>query len=255
MLPSRLNRFCCNYFKESPTIDNFDADERLLFLFGMRNEESARRSGYEDIWVNEKWGNRDWIGVLPIRQWTEFDIWLYILLENIEINDKYRYGYTRVGCGIACPNYTKSTWVLDRYWYPKAFARWRKIVRKDFVDNNKWLIMNCTIEEYVTKAWTGGVYRPEPTEEVIKEYAEHSGLDIEVARKYFNRYCMNGCKNKRGQPMKIKDKNALAMNMKLFGRQVDSFKCKRCLMKEFGWSEEDWQGKIVAFKRQGCQLF
>ena len=255
LIPSRLNRFCCQYFKENPTVDNFDANEKLLFLFGMRNEESARRSGYEDIWVNEKWGNRDWIGVLPIRQWTEFDIWLYILLEDIEINDKYRYGYTRVGCGIACPNYTKSTWVLDRHWYPKAFTRWREIVRKDFVDNNKWLIMNCTIEEYVTKAWTGGVYRPEPTEEVIQEYAEHSGLDVEVARKYFNRYCMNGCKNKRGQPLKIKDKNALAMNMKLFGRQVESFKCKRCLMKEFGWSDEDWQDKIAAFKRQGCQLF
>lgn len=254
-IPTRLSRFCCQYFKENPTVDNFDANEKLLFLFGMRNEESSKRSAYEDTLVNEKWGNRDWIGVLPIRQWTEFELWLYILLENIEINDKYRYGYTRVGCGIACPYYTKYTWVLDKYWYPYLFNRWRNILRDAFISDSKWLVMNCTVEEYVTKAWNGGVYRPEPTEEVIMEYAEHSGLDIEVARKYFNRYCMNGCKNKRGQPLKIKDKNALAMNMKLFGRQTDSFKCKRCLMKEFGWSDEDWQGKIVAFKRQGCQLF
>lgn len=192
MIPSRLNRFCCNYFKESPTIDYFSNEESLIFLFGMRNEESTKRAAYTDVWINEKWGNRDWIGVLPIRQWSELDIWLYILDEGIEINDKYRYGYSRVGCGIACPNYTKYTWVLDKYWYPYLFNRWREILRNDFINNNKWLIMNCTIEEYVTKAWTGGAFRSEPTKEVIQEYAVYSGLDLDVARKYFNRYCSNG---------------------------------------------------------------
>lgn len=255
MIPSRLNRFCCNYFKESPTIDNFDSTEKLLFLFGMRNEESVRRSSYTDIWINDKWGSRDWIGILPIRTWTEFDVWLYILLEDIEINDKYKYGYSRVGCGIACPNYTKYTWVLDQYWYPYLFDRWRVILRNDFIKNNKWLIMNCTIDEYVTKAWTGGVYRSEPTEEVIAEYAEYSGIDVSIAKNYFNRHCSNGCKNNRGQPLKIKDKNALAMNMKYFGRHIEIFKCKKCLMKEFGWSKEDWDSKVESFKRQGCQLF
>ena len=106
MIPSRLNRFCCNYFKESPTIGYFPDDEPLIFLFGMRNQESVRRSGYKDIWKNEKWGERDWIALLPIRQWSEFDVWLYILSEDIEINDKYRYGYDRVGCGIACTSVT-----------------------------------------------------------------------------------------------------------------------------------------------------
>ena len=51
------------------------------------------------------------------------------------------------------------------------------------------------------------------------------------------------------------DKNALAMNMKYFGRHIESFKCKKCLMKEFGWSKEDWDSKVEGFKRQGCQLF
>lgn len=255
MIPSRLNRFCCNYFKEMPTISYFPKDEKLLFLFGMRNQESARRSGYKDIWKNEKWGDRDWVALLPIRQWTEFDVWLYILSEDIEINDKYRYGYDRVGCGIACPNYTKYTWVLDKYWYPSLFSRWRDILRKDFLNNNKWLIMNCTAEEYVTRAWTGGVYRESPTEEVVAEFAEHSGLDVQVARKYFNRYCSNGCINKRRQPLRIKDKTTLAMNMKMFGRNIDKFLCKKCLMKRFGWDSDQWDKAVSAFKAQGCQLF
>lgn len=255
MIPNRFTRFCCQYFKERPTIDYFNADDKLLFMFGIRNGESNQRSNYEDIIKNPLWGNRDWIGVLPIRKWSELDIWLYILAEDIEVNPKYKYGYTRVGCGIACPYYTKYTWVLDKFWYPYLYNRWRDILRNDFVSNNKWLIMNCTIKEYVTKAWTGGVFRTEPTDEVIQEYAEHSGLDIEVAKKYFNRYCSNGCINKRSQSLKIKDKNTLAMNMKMFGRDIEKFKCKKCLMKEFGWTQEQWNKQVNEFKNQGCRLF
>lgn len=255
MIPSRLNRFCCNYFKEMPTIDYFDANEQLVFLFGMRNQESTKRSNYQDVWRNEKWGKRDWIALLPIRKWTEFDVWLYILSEGIEINDKYRYGYDRVGCGIACPNYTKYTWILDQYWYSYLFDRWRKILSNDFINNNKWLIMNCTINEYVMKAWTGGIYRSEPTEEVVQEYAKYSGLELEIARKYFNKFCSNGCLNSRHQSLRIKDKNTLAMNMKMFGRDIKKFKCKKCLMKEFGWSKEQWDAQIQEFKNQGCELF
>ena len=255
IIPTRFARFCCTYFKEKPTVDYFPAEEKLLFLFGIRNEESNQRSNYQDITKNPLWGERDWIGVLPIRKWTELDIWLYILSEKIEINPKYKYGYTRVGCGIACPYYTKYTWVLDKYWYPYLYNRWRDILKKDFIEKNKWLIMNCTIDEYVIKAWTGGVYRPEPTAEVVQEYARYAGLDINVAEKYFNKYCENGCLNTKGQPLKLKDKNTLAMNMKLFGRDIQKFKCKKCLMKEFGWTQEQWDQQVQNFKNQGCKLF
>lgn len=255
MIPSRFNRFCCNYFKEKPTIEYFDEKSSLTFLFGMRNQESSKRSNYQDIWRNEKWGNRDWFAILPIRQWSEFEVWLYILSEGIEINDKYRYGYDRVGCGIACPNYTKYTWVLDKYWYTSMYNRWRQILRDDFIDNNKWLIMNCTLDEYVTKAWTGGVFRVEPTEEVVEEYASYAGLNIDVARKYFNRYCSSGCINKMRNPLRIKDKYTIGMNMKLFGRNIERFMCKKCLMKSLGWSNAQWDEQINLFKLQGCQLF
>ena len=139
--------------------------------------------------------------------------------------------------------------------HPYLFNRWRNILRNDFINNNKWLIMNCTVDEYVTKAWTGGVYRDEPTEEVISEFSQYSGLDIPIARKYFNRSCANGCINKRRQPLRIKDRNALAMNMKMFGRNINHFLCKKCLMKEFGWSKSQWDEKVNEFKEQGCQLF
>ena len=45
------------------------------------------------------------------------------------------------------------------------------------------------------------------------------------------------------------------MNMKMFGRDIDKFKCKKCLMKEFGWSKEQWDQQVNEFKNQGCRLF
>jgi len=258
IIPNRLTRACCQYYKENATRDSHDKDDTLLFLFGMRNDESNSRSEYQDEWVNNKWNAPNWLGILPIRKWTEFDVWLYILRENIQINFKYKMGYARVGCAIACPNYTKSTWLLDKYWYNPMFNRWRKILRKDFISNNKWIIMNCTIEEYVQKAWNGGVYRDIPTLEVIKEFAQYNNLDDEdtsIAEKYFNKYCSNGCKNKRGNSLKIKDKNTLAMNMKFHGRQTEKFLCKKCFMNLYNMNEDTWNNYIAEFKIAGCALF
>jgi 3'-phosphoadenosine 5'-phosphosulfate sulfotransferase (PAPS reductase)/FAD synthetase len=255
IIPSRLNRCCCKYFKEDPTINSFDKKDKLLFLFGMRNDESTNRSGYTDIWVNEKWGKRDWIGLLPIRQWNDLEIWLYIIREGIEINYKYKKGYNRVGCGIVCPNYNKSTWVLDKYWYPSLYKRWKNILREDFLKNYKWISVHCTLEEYLQGAWAGGLLRPEPNEEVIKEFANYKDITEDIAIKYFDKYCINGCKNRRNKPLKIKDKDTLAMNLKMIGRNTEKFMCKKCLIEHLGINEEQWNKYIEEFKQQGCNLF
>ena len=59
---------------------------------------------------------------------------------------------------VACPYYTKSTWVLDKYWYPELYNRWHDILEKDFIDNKKSPIMNCSLKEYHYN-WNGGVVR------------------------------------------------------------------------------------------------
>ena len=256
MIPTRFSRFCCRIFKVGEMVNQLDHDTQYLMFMGMRNEESNTRSGYGDEWVNEaEWGKTKWQGVLPIRKWSELDVWLYTLWRKIEINPKYKKGYSRVGCHVACPYYTKSTWVLDKYWYPNMRARWEAILKDDFLQNKKWIVMNCTLEEYLNQAWNGGVFRDEPTEEVVKEYAEYNGIDVNVARQYFNKYCANGCKSQTGKLKKIKDKNTLGMNMKFHGREVNKFYCKKCLMKMHNLDEEMWNEMIEKFKAQGCALF
>ena len=255
ILPTRFSRFCCRIFKTGEMVRQLDHNIPYLMFMGMRNGESNTRSGYGDEIINPEWGNTSWIGILPIRTWSELDVWLYMLDKHIEINPKYKKGYSRVGCAIACPYYTKSTWVLDKYWYPTMRKRWEDILRDDFINNSKWLVLNCTLDEYINQAWNGGVFREEPTEEVIKEYAEYSGIDESLAEQYFNKYCANGCKTQSGKQRKIKDKEILAMNMKLHGRNISKFMCKKCLMNMHNMTKDDWDMQVAEFKKQGCDLF
>lgn len=243
---NRMSRACCTIFKEGAMINVLNKNDKYLFFMGMRNEESNTRSSYGDIWINEKWKPRDWIGILPIRKWTEIDVWLYILFRNIDVNSKYKKGYSRVGCAISCPYYSKSTWVLDKYWYKNMYDRWHDILTKDFIDNKKASIMNCTLKEYHI-CWNGGTYRDEATEEVIREFSKQQGLDIEIARKYFNKKCT--CCNK-----KLK-KNDIALSMKFYGRQIEKFKCIKCLAEDLGVTQKHLRERAKEFKQTGCDLF
>lgn len=246
-VPTRFARACCDIFKEGAMVDYLDKDSKYLFFMGMRNQESAKRSSYGDEWKNHKWEGREWDAILPIRKWIELDIWLYILKNNIEINPKYKKGYSRAGCAIACPYANKHTWLLDDYWYPKMTKRWNDILREDFRNNNKDLIMNCTEEEYLT-CWNGGVYRAEPTDEVIEQFAIRNGLDMGVARNYFGHTCKECGK-------KIKHKEVIGMNMKFNGRNVENLYCKKHLKEKLKIDDNMWNEYINQFKSQGCELF
>lgn len=264
-VPTRFARSCCNEFKEGAMIKDLPKENKYLFFMGMRNEESNTRSSYDDEWVNEKWEGRDWLAILPIRKWAEEDVWLYILWRNVEYNPKYHKGYSRCGCNVACPFYSKSTWVLDKYWYPKAYERWQNILEEDFVKNNKDLIMNCTLDEYKLKAWNGGTFRDEPTEKVIEEFANRNELDVNVAEKYFNHYCVECDKafneGESKKRKKIKSKEVLGMNLKLLGRNTEEFYCKKHLIDKISYirnkdyTKEDWNNDVERFKDQGCTLF
>ena len=249
-IPQRMARSCCSVFKEGNGDKYFEEKniKKLLTFMGIRNDESNARANREYITHSPKWGDKDWYGCLPIRKWTDLDVWLYTLHFNIEINPKYKKGYSRCGCAIACPFATKNTWTLDKYWYPKMRERWERILTESFIKNNRWTRMNCTRDEYLM-CWNGGLLRPEPTEEVIREMMKYKGItDYEVAKKYFNKTCSDCGKN-------VRQNDVLAMNMKMYGRNITEFKCKKCLMKDLNMNKDEWNEKVKDFKAQGCTLF
>ena len=247
-IPTRFSRACCRIFKEEASINYFkehNIDNLMLFM-GVRNDESNARATRQFIERNPKWSNPNWLSCLPIRKWTDLDVWLYIIREDLEINAKYKKGYHRVGCSIACPFYNKTTWVLDEYWYKNLYNRWHERLTKSFVSLKRWSRLNCTIDEYHI-CWNGGLYREEPTEEVIQEMIQYTKLPRETAIKYFNKTCECG--------MNVRNPEVLGMNYKFFGTDADVVYCKKCLKVKLNMKESDWKANINKFKEQGCNLF
>lgn len=248
-IPNRVSRGCCSIFKEGNSIEYLSDCEKLIQFMGVRNDESNARADREYITHNPKWRDKEWYGCLPIRKWSELDVWLYTIKNNLEINSKYKKGYHRCGCSVACPYATKYTWVLDKYWYPTLRNRWEGIVQEDFLHNQRWTMMNCTLAEYIQNGWNGTLYRPEPTEEVINEFMKYKGItDRNVALQYFNKTCCECGKN-------VRQNDVLAMNLKMNGRNTNKIYCKKCLMKELNMSKDEWDNNVADFKAQGCVLF
>jgi len=148
--PSRVMRWCCTVFKTGAITDTinkaYKGQTRILSFQGIRKYESASRSKYERESDNSKIAKQK--TVLPIFEWTDFDVWLYILKERIDFNDAYRLGYTRVGCW-CCPNNGAWSEFLSKIYMYDRFVHWRNILidyakqvgktdPEEYVDSGNW---------------------------------------------------------------------------------------------------------------------
>ncbi|MCG0276144.1 MAG: phosphoadenosine phosphosulfate reductase family protein [Thermosediminibacteraceae bacterium] len=127
--PSRVMRWCCTVFKTGPINKKiaqlFKGKKRVLTFYGIRRGESVNRSKYSDVTVSPKILKQ--VVVSPIFNWTEFDIWLYILANSIDFNEAYRLGYNRVGCW-CCPNNSVWSQFLTRIYIPEMNEKWEKFL-------------------------------------------------------------------------------------------------------------------------------
>jgi phosphoadenosine phosphosulfate reductase len=104
-IPGRRLRWCCSVHKSVPTIlkmreitNNYDV--QTVVFDGVRADESARRSDYDDVSIGAK--NINQVNCRPIFHWSSSELYIYLMKNNILLNDAYRYGMNRVGCTI-CP--------------------------------------------------------------------------------------------------------------------------------------------------------
>lgn len=245
-IPTRFGRACCTTQKEMPMIQKLPKDEKILFFMGMRKAESNNRSTYITKWKNTRWGNREWQGILPILEWSDMDILLYMLYRKIPFNYLYTIGYGRVGC-VNCCFRSDYELLLNKHFLTPYHNRWQLILEKDFIENKKAPTLNCTLEEYKNGAWKAGMVRDNATEEIINEFAQQQGLKIELAEKYFDKRCM--CCSK-----KLK-KDDVAATMKFYGRLVEDFKCCNCIAKDMGIKTKELKDRLKFFKESGCDLF
>lgn len=103
--PSDSHRWCCSVMKTAPLyralkVEGTNKQARVLAFEGVRSEESSRRSGYNRIGKGVK--HNFVINARPIFDWNTSEIFLYLMLHKLPINNAYRYGKPRVGC-IICP--------------------------------------------------------------------------------------------------------------------------------------------------------
>lgn len=148
--PSRVMRWCCTVFKTGALIENINKAYKdhtsVLSFQGIRKYESASRSKYDRESTNSKIAKQK--TVLPIFEWTDFDVWLYILTNKIDFNDAYRLGYTRVGCW-CCPNNGSWSEFLSKVYMYDKYIHWRSILidfavksektePEEYVDNGNW---------------------------------------------------------------------------------------------------------------------
>jgi phosphoadenosine phosphosulfate reductase len=145
--PSRVMRWCCTIFKAGPIHNLMQSlgDQKILTFYGIRRDESVRRSQYHKL----SWNDSDHLGTVikvdqddelngvtvgakigqqatasPIIDWVEFDVWNYILSYGLLFNKSYRLGYSRVGCWL-CPLNSEWSEMLAGIFFPEDAARWR----------------------------------------------------------------------------------------------------------------------------------
>lgn len=113
-LPTRLRRWCCEYYKETKGTG-------FVVLTGVRAEESRKRAAYDEaarmtkrkhtryaINIDEMKERgfqcvhgRDKFTIRPILKWTEKNVWDFIKGQKIPVNPCYKED-KRVGC-VFCP--------------------------------------------------------------------------------------------------------------------------------------------------------
>lgn len=147
--PSQHERWCCTIFKTSnlnKELENLPGNS-LSFL-GIRHAESAARKSYERTQEHSKISTQ--INAMPIIEWTDYDVWAYIIYKNILINDCYQYGYKRVGCW-CCPNNSDWSMMLTEIYHPDDMNRWKEMVLdfahktgktdpEDYYEQGKWKV-------------------------------------------------------------------------------------------------------------------
>jgi len=149
--PARMMRWCCTMFKTGPITKALNAaykKEKVLTFYGIRKNESASRSKYNRVEnVSERKKIKKQAVASPIFHWSDLDIWLYILSENVDFNDAYRLGYDRVGCWL-CPCNNLRAQFLAKIYMPEQADKWRSYLI-DFAKS----IGKPDPEEYIDGGW------------------------------------------------------------------------------------------------------
>ena len=155
--PSNTIRWCCSVYKTTPQLlklrEYVGRDDVVEMAFvGVRASESIKRSKYEFISVSTK--HKGQYSCNPIHEWNSAEVYLYMFINNLILNEAYKKGNSRVGC-LLCPMAGDSREYMRRANYCNEVDKYVKaIVDTDarcfptqeelhhFVDMGGWKVRN-----------------------------------------------------------------------------------------------------------------
>lgn len=103
--PSTVSRWCCSVHKTAPQIlmlreltskPNFTG----MAFVGVRADESVARSKYDYVSFGEK--HKGQYSCNVILEWSSAEVFLYIYMQKLVLNEAYKKGNRRAGC-LVCP--------------------------------------------------------------------------------------------------------------------------------------------------------
>jgi len=85
---------CCEIFKVEPTREALEYFQSECWVTGLRCTEGRTRTDYREIELRDT----DLTKLNPILIWEEREIWQYLAMNDVRVNELYKYGYRSLGC-------------------------------------------------------------------------------------------------------------------------------------------------------------
>lgn len=135
--PATVHRWCCSVHKTSPQIIVLrDAlgkpDFTGMAFIGVRASESLSRSEYDYVSLGEK--HKGQYSCNPILEWNSAELYAYIYLRQLYLNEAYKKGNRRAGC-LVCPRAAERNEYMARICYPAQFNTLMDKVRDMYSHN------------------------------------------------------------------------------------------------------------------------
>lgn len=129
--PARVLRWCCSVHKSAPQTLKLREitgknDYVGMDFVGVRKHESVSRSEYEYENFGKK--QKGQYSHNSILEWTSAEVWLYIFLHNLPVNEAYKKGNSRAGC-LFCPMGGGKGDYLQFHSYPDEVGQYVEMIK------------------------------------------------------------------------------------------------------------------------------
>ena len=178
--PATVTRWCCSVHKTAPQVlslrevtgkPNFTG----MAFIGVRASESLSRSEYDYVSLGEK--HKGQYSCNPILEWNSAELYCYIFMENLYLNEAYKKGNRRAGC-LVCPRAAEKNEYMAHTWYKKEFSELINCVREMYCES---FTSADKLEEFISNG--GWKARKNGRDIATKmNYSESSVGDISVIR-------------------------------------------------------------------------